>query len=334
MNMTSLYITMDDGMLCRSGDALVWKKARRGEKANFPPHLLEDVIVIGNGSVSTQAVHLLLDNNIPLHYISGSGAYLGSLTSGRSRRYKVFVDQYLSSADPVRSQQLASSIVRGKLDNQKKTLLRAFYRKGCDRDNIMNTVRELKDCIGQIPCQKDIASLRGIEGVAGAKYFSVFEEMLARPWYFTRRNRRPPKDPVNVLLSFGYTLLLGTVMTAVTAAGLEPCIGWLHPEYRGRPSAALDLMEEFRSVVVDRLVTAVTNQNIVSTCDFTGEGCGITLSREAVKKFVREYWRRIETEAVNEASGNKSSYHNHIFSQAAALAKSLTTGKQYLPFQA
>lgn len=164
-------------------------------------------------------------------------------------------------------------------------------------------------------------------------YFSVFGSALREPWFFQDRNRRPPKDPVNALLSFAYTLLLGKVTTAVVLAGLDPCVGWLHPEYRGRPSAALDLMEEFRSAVVDRTVLSALNQNYFSPEEFLpDETMGVKMSMNAKKMLVRLFSERLNVEVLNENNQQRSTYAIHIQQQAQLLARALRGKNTYLPF--
>jgi CRISPR-associated protein Cas1 len=181
---------------------------------------------------------------------------------------------------------------------------------------------------------RNIESVRGVEGISAAVYFSVFERLLKAPWFFHGRNRRPPRDPVNAMLSFGYTLLLSHVTSAVITVGLDPCVGFLHPEYRGRPSMALDLMEEFRSQVVDRFVIAVANQGILSPENFTKtENDGVLMDTSARKIFMKHYLNRIDERVTNERNGNTTSFRNHIFASASAFVSSLRTGSDYIPFQ-
>jgi CRISPR-associated protein Cas1 len=180
-------------------------------------------------------------------------------------------------------------------------------------------------------CLDDI---RGIEGIAAAKYFTALSGALPLPWVFRERNRRPPRDPINALLSFGYTLLLSSITTAAIVAGLDPCVGFLHPEYRGRPSLALDMMEEFRSPVIDRMVVAACNQGLFKIADFSkSEGeLGINMNSSAKKTLLKLYDERLRTSVKNDATGESSTYETHIRARAAALAYHLRGNGEYLPF--
>jgi CRISPR-associated protein Cas1 len=175
--------------------------------------------------------------------------------------------------------------------------------------------------------------LRGVEGAGAMKYFGAFSGVLQPPWFFHDRTRRPPRDPFNAMLSFGYTLLLSSVTTAVVIAGLDPCVGFIHPEYRGRPSLALDMMEEFRSPIVDRMVIASCNQGFFKIEDFAPEeDGGIRMNGAAKKLFLKLYGERLRTSVKNDGTGQRSDYENHIRMQAAMLVKSLRDQGEYLPF--
>jgi CRISPR-associated protein Cas1 len=181
---------------------------------------------------------------------------------------------------------------------------------------------------------RNIESARGHEGLSAAIYFFVFGRLLRGPWIFRDRNRRPPRDPVNAMLSFGYTLLLSHVTSAVITAGLDPCVGFLHPEYRGRPSLALDLMEEFRSQVVDRLVLALVNQGIMKPENFSkAEDGGVYMDTETIRLFMKYYAKRLDVQVTDERNGNTSTFRNHIFASAAAFAASLKAGSDYVSFK-
>ena len=331
--MVTLYLSHNNGILGRSGDSFCYKKQRGGEKELIPSNILDDVVILGHGSVSTPAIHFMMDKNIPLHFIDNSGRYKGSITSGRGRGYHIKKLQYESAAAEYHICQVAREIVFAKIANQLKTLQRAAARRGLNSRALGAACGELRDIASQLCSCTEIDRIRGYEGAAAAVYFSVFGRLLISPWAFTQRNRRPPKDPINAMLSFGYTLLLGHVSTAVTVAGLDPCVGYLHPEYRGRPSLALDLMEEFRAQVVDRLVIALANQMIVRPEDFEpDENGGILMNSETCRNFIRHYSERLDESASSETDGTTSTFRNHIFSQSRAFVRSLRTGEPYRPF--
>ena len=156
--------------------------------------------------------------------------------------------------------------------------------------------------------------------------------MLQEPWFFKTRTRRPPKDPVNALLSFGYTLLLSRVVSALCVTGLDPCVGFLHPEYRGRPALALDLMEEFRSPIVDRMVIGTLNQRYLKPEQFfrTDEG-GCFMESNARKTFLEQFITRLDTKITNENTGQNATFRNHILMQAQSFCLALKNNEEYHP---
>jgi CRISPR-associated protein Cas1 len=308
-------------------------RASRGE--SIPAHIVDDVVVIGMGAVTTPALHMMMENNIPVHFIDSEGRYKGSVTSGRGRGYGIRRLQMNAAADEAAASHIARSIVSGKLKNQIKTLMRARNRGRLSDAVLKNACEELKYIHAELTKCSEMDKIRGYEGASAAVYFSVFGRLLRSPWFFHGRNRRPPKDPINAMLSFGYTLLLGHVTTAAVIAGLDPCVGFLHPEYRGRPSLALDLMEEYRSQVIDRLVVSIANQMLLNPKDFTpAEGGGVLMDSAARKSFIKACSERVNSSVRDERTGNSSTFRNHIASSAAALVSALRTGDEYFPFHA
>lgn len=319
-------------MLGRKGNALTWGE-RKGPKNTYPSSSVDDVVVLGNGTVSTQAIRLLLENDVPLHYVSGSGKYLGSLTTAATKKGKMLrKKQEEAAGSQEKCIPLARGVVVGKILNQRKNLIRATYRNRKTKA-ITESISRLEFNAKLAGSETDIDALRGIEGVSAAAYFYSFEDLLAPGWTFRGRNRRPPKDPVNAMLSFTYTLLLNTVVSAVLANQLDPCIGFLHGEYRGRPSVALDLMEEFRPSISDRVVIALINQGMISQNDFESDGDGgIKMKPGARRVLVEAYSARLSTSCGGEDQRKPLTYRERIYSQARAMSEAIWLGHDYLPF--
>lgn len=329
--MPSLYLTHDTGILGRKGPALTWGE-RSGSKKTIPATSVEDVIVLGNGSVSTQAIRLLLEQDVPLHYLSGCGRYLGSLTSGKTRGRQLRKKQEEAAASPSGCLLIAKGCVVGKILNQRKNLVRATY-KNIRSPALLAAIDELGFNAELAARATDIAVLRGIEGASASRYFSVFQELLAPGWQFNGRNRRPPKDPVNAMLSFAYTILLSNVLTSVISNHLDPAAGFLHPEYRGRPSAALDLMEEFRPCISDRIVLALINQGMVTPQDFEPDGTGgINMNAKARKALLEAHGERLATSGAAEREDESVPYGKRIQDQGRKMALAIWEGSDYLPF--
>jgi CRISPR-associated protein Cas1 len=329
--MPTLYITRENGTLGRKGEALAWRP-QDGETAHtIPLGQVEDVVVLGQGNVTTQALHSLMDADIPVHYVDAGGRYKGSLTSGRGRGYAIRRLQYEAAESPGMCLALGRNFIAGKLLGQRRTLLYYFYR--LKLPELQESCVDLLHLVKAVPNQKDIDSLRGIEGRGSAGYFPALSRVLRSPWFLKERNRRPPRDPVNALLSFSYTLLLGSVTTAVILEGLDPCVGFIHPEYRGRPSLALDMMEEFRSPLVDRMVVSACHQGFFRPEDFErAENGGILMSASAKKTLLKLYDNRLRTTAKNDSVGEHASYETHLRRQAAMLVRCLRERVKYIPF--
>ena len=320
-------------MLGKKGEALSYREIRGGKAETIPPHRVDEVVLLGRGSVSTSALHLLMDRNIPVHFIDSRGHYKGSLTSGRGRGYATRRLQFEAAYSPDKSLEIIRSVVMGKLKNQQATLLRVLYRKNKGDMALRSAISQIDYFLKQAQHIFDPKELRGIEGIGAAEYFGVLGRVLLPPWEFSGRNRRPPKDPVNALLSFGYTLLLGRITSAVTIAGLDPCVGFLHPEYRGRPAMALDLMEEFRSPVVDRMVISLLNQRILALENFTSDKeKGVLLDREGRLKVLRAFSQRMGVEVTNRYTGERASFKTHCDMQARRFVSSLREKTGYISF--
>ena len=330
--MAALYLTHDNGILGKKGEALSFRRSRAEKAETIPPAMIDQVMVLGRGSVTTPALHLLMENDVPVHFIDGQGRYKGSLTSGRGRGYAAKRLQFEAAFSPEKTLRIARSVVAGKILSQQKTLLRFRNRRLPGDEAMSQACRELTSAMRYCRRCEDIDVIRGLEGAGAAAYFSVFGRALPPPWSFVSRTRRPPRDPVNALLSFGYTMLLSNVVGAACIAGLDPCVGFLHPEYRGRPALALDLMEEFRSPVVDRLVASILNQRLLKPNQFerTPDG-GVLMDGPARKVFLRNFMKRMGVKATDEATGRTTTFREHILFQARAFLSALKNDEEYRP---
>lgn len=332
--MVTLYVSTSSGFLGRRGEALVFSR-RGGDKTVIPSVEVEDVVVVGNGTVSTAALQLLMERQVPVHYLSTGGRYLGGSLSARGGASSLRRAQYRAAEEVEPGLRIARGVVTGKLLNQRALLRRFVYRHEGETDEISTVIRELEKISRWAAVSTDMEQLRGIEGHGAALYFSVFGRMLRPPWRFTGRNRRPPRDPVNALLSFGYTLLLVHATTAAALSGLDPCVGFLHPEHRGRPSVALDLMEPFRPVVVDRLLLALINQGMFSPEDFSsgGDDGGVRMAVEARRRYVVAFEQRLTTRSTT-PEGQGGTYLLHLRYAARRMAQALVEETPYMPFVA
>jgi len=332
--MVTIFVTHDNGMLGKNGNSIAFREERGGKPELVPIGMVDEVVLLGRASISTPLLHLLMEEDIPVHFIDGGGKYKGSLTSGRGKGYAVKRLQFLAADTFEFTLEFIRAVVASKIRNQRATLSRIRYRHPYQGNDLLVVIDRLKHLAETAASLCSHEELRGLEGLAAAEYFSVFGSGLISPWQFNGRNRRPPRDPVNAVLSFGYTLLLSRVVTAATVSGLDPCVGFLHPEFRGRPSLALDLMEEFRSPVVDRMALAVFNQKLLAPSNFTKtEENGILLDQEGRKIVLDAFSKRMREETINRTNLFKSSFANHIGIQARSLVGNLRNNTPYCPFE-
>jgi CRISPR-associated protein Cas1 len=228
---------------------------------------VDEVLVFGSIALTPAAIAALLQRGIDTVFLTARGQYRGRLVGKPGRNVHLRLAQLDRLRDPVLAVPLARSLVGGKIANQRYILLRAQREQ--KREDLAEAIGTLRRLLETLEIAEAIEAVRGLEGQAAALYFGAFGKCIRNPQFlFTVRTRRPPRDPVNAMLSFGYTLL-GMAMESLTLrVGLDPMVGVFHaPEY-GRPSLALDLIEEFRPVMVDTLVLRLVNRREVATEDF------------------------------------------------------------------
>lgn len=228
---------------------------------------VDEVLVHGSVTLTPAAIAALLRQGIDTAFLTVRGRYRGRLAGPLSRNVALRVAQYTRLSDPAVSLAIARGVVSGKIAAQRQILLRAQreHHHGALAEPI-GALRILSTKAGR---SEDIAALRGVEGRAAAVYFGALGHCIRNEAFsFHRRSRRPPADPVNAMLSFGYALLGRIVETAVLRAGLDPFLGAFHAPEHGRPSMALDMMEEFRPSLVDALMLRLVNRREVAPEDF------------------------------------------------------------------
>ncbi|MFG6099909.1 type I-D CRISPR-associated endonuclease Cas1d [Leptothoe sp. ISB3NOV94-8A] len=319
--MSSLYITQPDAVLSKKYEAFnVVLKQEDGswKKQSIPAQTVEQVVLMGNPQVTGYALMYALELGMPVHYLSTFGKYLGAALPGHSRNGQLRLAQYGMYRDTEQRLLLVKAMITAKIHNQYAVL----YRHG-QKDN------PLKQRKGMVAQQKTLDKVRGIEGLAAREYFANWANMLDKSWQFTGRNRRPPTDPVNALLSFAYALLRSQVTAAVHIAGLDPYIGYLHEVHHGQPAMVLDLMEEFRPLIADNLVLAAINNRAIQQKDFTESLGAYRLSDNGRKSFLQAFDRKMNDEFKHPVFGYRCSYRRAIILQARVLAKYLQEGIEY-----
>lgn len=340
--MPPLYITTQGAKLRYRKRRLVVEKDDQ-EIAALPAVHVDQVLIFGNVSLTTPALSYLLQKEIDTVFLTLRGRYKGRLVGPTGGNGRLRLRQYERALDADWALETARAIVTVKLHNT-RTLLRRYARRlassqeeGENRGGGLSAADQLSELIAQAGRCRTVNSLNGVEGRGAAVYFSVFRHLIRAPgWDFERRNRRPPRDPVNALLSFGYTVLTHAVESAVRAVGLDPYVGFLHQVAYNRPSLALDLVEEFRSIVVDSVVLRCLNNRIILPHHFSYEPEGkypVLLNDEGRGLFIRELETRLNLEFKHPDREERVTYRRCFELQARRMARSVQSGKWYRPFK-
>ncbi|PSB20192.1 type I-D CRISPR-associated endonuclease Cas1 [Phormidesmis priestleyi ULC007] len=329
--MGTVYITQDDAFIGKTDERLQ-VKAQKKTLLDVPMIKVDGVVVLGRATISPAAMIELLERKIPLSFLTGTGRYLGRLEPPLTKNIFVRSAQWKASGESAQAVHVVRGFIRGKLKNYRNTLLRA--QRETVELNLQAAIARLEQTIAPINNTEKIDSLRGLEGAGSAAYFGSFAQLIrVKEFCFETRNRRPPTDPVNALLSFGYSLLANDVQSAVNIVGFDPYLGYLHVERYGRPSLALDLMEEFRPIVVDAMVLSVINRRVLTPDDFTTEPLSgaVSLSDEGRRSFLRAYEQKKQSEFKHPVMGRKCSYQEAFEIQARLLGKYLMGETEQYP---
>jgi CRISPR-associated protein Cas1 len=319
-----LYLQESGSFVGKRSEHLIIKKDGQ-ELSRVPMHAVRQVVVVGNVQVSTQALETLVANDISVAYVSGHGRFLGAFVPAPTKNVSLREAQFRQFADPAVCLDLAKAVVRAKLSNQRTLLMRSLRGAEEARGSDEPAARGLWSLLRSLDDVASLDSLLGIEGQGAALYFGEFSRFLKQPptgpkFDFTSRNRRPPRDPVNALLSFAYALLTKDCFAAVCTVGFDPYKGFFHQGRHGKPSLALDLMEEFRTVIADSVVLTLINNELLTPADFLiwREACQLTESGR--KRFFMAYEQRKATVVTHPVYGYRMSYARMVEVQARMLA--------------
>lgn len=328
--MTSLYL-MEQGLLVRqNGERLILYRDNAAI-AEVPLMKIERVIVFGHVHLTTGALTALLRHGIDTTFLSWHGRLKGRLVALESKNIPLRWKQYERAHDEAFASELARRIVRAKVQSSMRVLSR--YQRNHPEWSAQEAINQLQRTLQTLEEPQSLSSLRGLEGQAAAAYFQAYGSMFRRELRFRKRSRRPPRDPVNAALSLGYSLLFNEALAVVSSVGFDPYLGFFHaPEY-GRCSLALDLMEEFRAAIVDRLVLTLFNTEVLDAADFTtSENAGVWFSPEAKKRFLREYEETMKRAFISRHTGYRTSFRRLLLTQAELLAQAVLNGAEYVPY--
>jgi CRISPR-associated exonuclease Cas4/CRISPR-associated protein Cas1 len=320
-----LYVQEPGARVSKSGEVLVVQTEE--QKTEVPIGDVSELVLLGPVSLTTPALGALLREEVPVTYASTGGWVLGHTVSTGTRNVAIRIAQYRAAFDARRCLDLARSLVAAKIRNS-RVFLRRNAKAGdeSDRDAALEALSRLADRAVYAPSEPE---LLGIEGEAAARYFRLFATMLGDSargfpeFAFDKRTRRPPADPVNALLSLGYTLLARTWLTTLSAVGLDPYLGFYHRPRFGRPALALDMMEPFRAILADSAVIQVINNGEVKADGFIAAGPAVSLKAHARRAFIAAYERRLDQEVTHPVFGYRVSMRRLLEVQARLLARHL-----------
>lgn len=319
--MSRLIVDTQGARLRKDGERLVVQL--EGETVqSYPLASLDQVILMGQGvNASTALLYDLVRRGVDVVFQSQSGRFAfraaGPLAKNSARR----VQQTLTTLDPARALPLARAVVIGKLRNQ-AVVLRRYGEAGGRAERAIQTIVEQAAAAGDAP---SIDALMGYEGSGAAAYFGAWGELFDRTrWGFEGRAFYPPPDPVNAMLSLGYTLLLNDIVGELYRLGLDPALGVLHQIDFGRPSLALDLEEEFRPVMVDTLVLTILRQRLLEPTDFTRSGERVVMTDDARRFFIGRYQERLMVKVRHPTWQQELTYAQCIQRQVQHMERCLT----------
>lgn len=338
--LNTLFVMTEGALVRLDGEAL--RVEADGKKiALVPMHHLASVVLFGGASMTFPAIPRCAADSRPVTSLSMGGRFQFSITGPISGNVLLRQAQYAAYADEKRTAEIARAIVAGKVHNQRHVLARAAREaKTEDSENrLREAVGALAELLLALPGQPDLDGIRGIEGQAAALYFSVFENLISAPtaeFSFKTRSRRPPRDRVNALLSFLYALLTTDCTAACEGVGLDPQFGYLHCLRPGRPALALDLMEEFRPLLCDRLALTLINRRQIASDHFEvreGAGESVLLTKEGRLAVLDAYRTRKLEEVLHPFLKDKVPLGLLPHLQARLLARHLRGDMDhYLPY--
>ena len=298
--LNTLYVTTQDAYLRKEGETVVVEKEKQ-VLLRLPIHTLQGLVTFGNVMTSPYLLNLCAERGVSVSFMSETGKFLARVTGPISGNVLLRLSQMRAYEDKSKKGDIARSFVIGKLMNARSVLLRRMRDHGETADiaessaKILDVLRRVRDSA------PDAERLRGLEGEAGAVYFGVFNELIVagrETFSIASRNRRPPLDPMNALLSYLYTLLAHDCRGALESVGLDPQIGFLHEVRAGRPSLALDLMEEFRACLADRVALSLVNLRQLGARDFSVSESGVVSISADARKSVLMAWQKKKQETI------------------------------------
>lgn len=300
--LNTLFVTTEDAYLSLEGENVVVNRDKQ-VIARFPLHTLSGILSFSYSGASPALMGVCAERGIDLTFCSPRGRFLARTTGRSSGNVLLRRTQYRTADDPSESCRIARNMIFGKLYNSRRSIerTRRDHKLRIDDAAFSQASQTVQDLLPQVMQETDLDELRGLEGAGATAYFKVFDDMILRnkeSFCYHGRNRRPPLDNVNALLSFAYSLLTNDCASALESVGLDSYVGFMHRDRPGRVSLALDLMEELRPSFADRFVLTLINNRVLAGNDFEkAESGAVYLTDTARRKFLKS-WQERKQEAI------------------------------------
>jgi CRISPR-associated protein Cas1 len=337
-HLNTLFVTTQGAYLSKEGETIAVKVD--GEiRLRVPVHTIAGIVCFGNVSCSPFLMGFCAENDVAISFLTEHGRFLAKVQGPVSGNVLLRREQYRKADDPQFSAEMTKFILAGKITNCRTVLQRALrdHAGKIDAEELRSAVMRLNRLIELSSQEQSLDVLRGIEGDAAHIYFNVFDHLIVaqkEAFHFDERNRRPPLDNVNCMLSFIYTLLMHDVRSALESVGLDPAVGFLHRDRPGRPGLALDLMEEFRPYIADRLTLSLINLQQVQEKGFKKTDSGAVLMNDDARKTVLVAYQERKQEEITHPFLNEKVMIGMLFHIQAILMARYLRGDMdgYPPF--
>lgn len=300
--LNTLFVTTQGAYLSKEGETVVVKTDNE-VRLTLPVHTLGGIVCFGQVSCSPYLMGFCAENDVAISFLTEYGSFLAKVQGPVSGNVLLRREQYRRADDLSASADIARAIITGKIANSRTVLQRLLrdHSEKIDIDAISGASQRLSDALRRLQAETVLDSMRGIEGESADAYFAVFDHLITAQkngFMFKGRNRRPPLDNVNCLLSFIYTLLMHDVRSALESVGLDPAVGFLHRDRPGRYGLALDIMEEFRPYIADRLSLSLINLSQVQNKGFQKKESGAVLMDDDTRKTVLIAYQKRKQEEI------------------------------------
>lgn len=327
-HLNTLFVSTQGAYLRKDGEAVA-VRIEKETRLRVPLHNLDGIACFGRIGASPALMGACAEAGVSFSYLTQHGRFLAAVVGYTPGNVLLRRQQYRAADDPAVAADLVRSIVLGKIANSRTVLVRAARESNSTdgAERLQRAAGRLAASVVEVKSAESVDRLRGLEGEAAAQYFAVFNDLVRVPgetFHFKKRTRRPPLDPMNCLLSFLYTLLMLDVRSACESTGLDAAVGFLHRDRPGRPGLALDLMEEFRAPLADRVALTLVNRQQLSARDFKQQESGAyTLTDEARRRVMTAWQERKQEETRHALLDERTSVGLLVHLQARLLARHL-----------